>query len=234
MRVNVQQLVDTSLSGIQNYATTIVQNALGIFTGVVGLLGNLFFVMIIGFILTIDGPRLRDGVLKHVPQVLLDEVQYLSESVDRTFGGFLRGQLIQSILIMVGTAVVMTLFGLNFVLIASMFSGLLMFIPLIGPFLALIPPVLVALFQAQDITLWVVVLLFAYQFLIVNVLMPRLLSDSLGLHPLLVFTAILVSVRIAGFWGAFFGIPVAGVLWAMVKYFFDRYEVRRSGSSPPR
>ena len=70
-------------------------------------------------------------------------------------------------------------------------------------------------------------MLFLYQFVIVNMLMPRVLSDSLGLHPLLVFAAILLSVKVAGFWGAFFGIPVVGVLWAMGMFFFDEYKKER-------
>jgi predicted PurR-regulated permease PerM len=109
-------------------------------------------------------------------------------------------------------------------LVASLFAGLFMLIPLIGPFLALIPPLLAALLQNPDSALWIFLILFVYQFAIVNVLMPRVLSHALGLHPLLVFGAILISIRLAGFWGAFFGIPVAGVLWTMATFFFERWQ----------
>lgn len=228
VRLNVQQAIDSGLSSLQNYASTIIQNALGIFTSVLGLLANLFFVLIIGFVLTMDGPRLWRKILRRVPKNFHDEFDVFSQNVDRTFGGFLRGQLFQSLLVGAGTGIAMTVLGLNYVLIAALFTGLFMLIPLVGPFLALIPPVLVALFQTPDVALWLFIFLFAFQFVIVNVLMPRILSDSLGLHPLLVFAAILVSVRIAGFWGAFFGIPVAGVLWAMALYFFDRWQRQRA------
>ena len=99
--------------------------------------------------------------------------------------------------------VAMTFFGLNYMLVASLLAGIVMLIPLVGPFLALIPPILFALFQVPVVALWLLTALFIYQFVIVNVLMPRLLSDAVGLHPLLVFAAILVSIKIAGFWGAF-------------------------------
>lgn len=224
LRVNVQQALDSGLNSLQSYATAIIQNALGILTSLLGLLANLFFVLIIGFIMTMDGPRLWQSVLSRVPQIFHDEFDVFAQNVDRTFGGFLRGQLLQALLVAVGTAVAMTALGLNFILIASLFAGLFMLIPLVGPFLALIPPVLVVLFQTPDAALGLFIVLFVYQFVIVNVLMPRVLSDALGLHPLLVFAAILVSVRIAGFWGAFFGIPVAGVLWAMALFFFERWQ----------
>ena len=54
--------------------------------------------------------------------------------------------------------------------------------------------------------------------------LPRVMSEAVGLHPLLVFAALLVSIKVAGFWGAFFGIPVAGVLWAMAVFFFERWQ----------
>jgi predicted PurR-regulated permease PerM len=224
IRVNVNQTMQAGFASLQTYAASIIQNALGIFTGLMGLLANLFFVLIIGFIMTMDGPRLRRALVNRIPKNYHDEVLFFSSSVDRTFGGFLRGQLFQSLLVAVGTAIAMTFFGLNFVLVASLFVGLFMLIPLIGPFLALIPPVLTALLQVPDLTLWLLIVLFVYQFVIVNVLMPRLISNSVGLHPLLVFAAILISVRVAGFWGAFFGIPVAGVVWAMGLFFFERWQ----------
>jgi predicted PurR-regulated permease PerM len=65
--------------------------------------------------------------------------------------------------------------------------------------------------------------LFLFQFVITNVVMPRVLSSAVGMHPLLVLGALLIGVKIAGFWGAFFGIPVVGVLWAMFTYFFERW-----------
>ncbi len=228
VRINVQQIVDNALNSLQAYTATIIQNALGIFAGLLNLLANVFLVLIIGFIMTMDGPRLRKAVMRWVPQNFLQEARFLTASVNRTFGGFLRGQLLQAFLVTIGTAVVMTFFGLNYVLVASLFAGLFMLIPLIGPFLALLPPLFVALFQTPAVILWIVLILFGYQFVIVNVLMPRVLSDALGLHPLLVFAAILVGVRMGGFWGAFFGIPVAGVIWAMILFFFEQWQSQRT------
>jgi len=224
VRVDVQDALRTALASLQGYAAALIQNALGIFTSLLTLLANFFFVLILGFIITLDGPRLRHGILRVVPDSFNDEIQFLERSIDRTFGGFIRGQLIQAILQLVATAVVMTLFRLDFVLIASLFAGLFMLIPLVGPFLALLPPLLVVLFESPGATLWVLGILFVFQFVVVNILMPRLMSEAVGLHPLLVFAAILFSIKIAGFWGAFFGIPVVGVLWAMGKFLLEEWQ----------
>lgn len=231
LRLNVEDAVRTGLGSLQNVAAALIQNALGIFTSLLGFLANLFFVLILGFYFTLDGPRLRQSLLNLIPDQHQDEVRFFAQSVDRTFGGFIRGQLIQALLVGIGTAVAMALLGLDFVLVASLFAGVFMLIPLVGPFLALIPPLLVVLIQSPGLALWLSLALFVYQFVIVNVLMPRLLSEAVGLHPLLVFAAILISIKVAGFWGAFFGIPVAGVLWAMLEFFFEEWQKGRAADA---
>ncbi|MCL5952071.1 MAG: AI-2E family transporter [Chloroflexi bacterium] len=218
--VNFESAMQGALGSVQSIATGVIQNALGIFTVFLSLIADLFFVLILGFYFTLDGPRLGTGLLKLIPTQYNDQARFFAHSVDRTFGGFIRGQLVQALLVGIGTGVVMTLLGMKYMLVASLLAGIVMLIPLLGPILALIPPLFIALFQVPTLALWLMIALFIYQFAVVNVLMPRLLSEAVGLHPLLVFAAILVSTKVAGFWGAFFGIPVAGVLWAMFEFFF--------------
>jgi predicted PurR-regulated permease PerM len=225
IRLNVEQAVQSALGSLQSYAAEAIKNALTIFTGLLGFFANLLFVLIISFIIALDGPNIRNIILLNlIPKQYHNEFRFFTESVDRTFGGFVRGQILQAFIVGIGTAIAMTALGLNFVLIASLFAGLFMLIPLIGPFLALIPPFLVCIVQTPELAVWLLLALFVYQFIIVNVLMPRVMSEAVGLHPLLVFAALLVSIKVAGFWGAFFGIPVAGVLWAMAVFFFERWQ----------
>jgi predicted PurR-regulated permease PerM len=69
---------------------------------------------------------------------------------------------------------------------------------------------------------WIFTILLIYQWVVVNVLMPKLLSDALGLHPLIIMAALLGGVKIGGFWGAVFAVPVAGVIATMTLFFYRR------------
>jgi predicted PurR-regulated permease PerM len=227
IRLNVEQAVQSALGGLQSYAAEVVKNALTIFSSLLGFFANLFFVLILSFIITLDGPNIRKMIFVNlIPKQYHEEFRFFIESVDRTFGGFIRGQIIQAFIVGIGTAIAMTTLELNFVLVASLFAGLFMLIPLVGPFLTLIPPFFVCIVQTPELAVWLLLALFIYQFIIVNVLMPRVFSEAVGLHPLLVFAALLVSIKVAGFWGAFFGIPIAGVLWAMAVFFFERWQTK--------
>jgi hypothetical protein len=60
------------------------------------------------------------------------------------------------------------------------------------------------------------------QFVVINVLAPKIMSQSVGIHPLLVFAAVLVGAKLAGGWGAIFGVPLAAMLYLMARAFYQR------------
>ncbi len=221
--LNVQAAFTGLLGGVQTLATSALQNAVVILTSILSLVGNLLFVLVLSFFFALDGPRLYDVIYNLVPGGLKEEVDTLTRSIDRTFGGFIRAQLLQSLLVGVGTLIVTTLLAQPFSLVASLFAGLLMLIPFVGPLLAIVPPLLTALLHNPDQVLWTVGILLVYQLIITNAVMLKILSDALGLHPLVVLASLLIGVKVAGFWGAFFGVPVAGVIAAMAIFFYRRW-----------
>ncbi len=222
--VNVEAALSGILGAIQSLATSILQNALVILTGALSLVGNLLFVLILSFFFALDGPRLFRAIFDIIPESFDDEVRMLAVSIDRTFGGFIRAQLLQALLIGLGTAVVTTLFNQPFALVASLFAGLFMLIPFVGAAVALVPPLLTALFHDPAQLPFSLGILLVYQLVIVNVVMPKILSDALGLHPLIIIASLLIGIKVGGFWGAFFGVPVAGVIAAMTIYFYRRWK----------
>jgi predicted PurR-regulated permease PerM len=97
-----------------------------------------------------------------------------------------------------------------------------MAIPFFGPFVAWAPPVLVAILINPDATLPSVALMAAGWLLVMNVVQPRLMSNAVGIHPIVVLGSVIVGSRIAGVPGAIFGIPIAAVLSAFFFHFFTR------------
>ncbi len=219
---DVNSALTGALGALQNLAALALQNALVFLQGAVNLIGNLSLVLLFSFFFALDGPRLWGQALALVPQTYHDDVHMLAVTIDRVFGGSLRSTLLQAVLIGTGTALVLVLFGEPYVLVASLFAGLFMLIPFVGGALALVPPALATLSQNPEQALVILILLLVYQLLVVNVLMPKLLSEALGLHPLIIMASLLIGVRIGGFWGAIFGIPVAGVLATMALFFYRR------------
>lgn len=212
--------------------SAIAQITLVVIQGTLTVLLGMVIVVILSIYITVDRHRLAQSFLGLLPTNWRDEGRFFLDRVGQTFGGYLRGMVILALIYGIGNAVVMILFGLEYTAPTSLFAGLMMFIPFLGTFLAIIPPLLIALFTTSATqALLVLVVLFVLQQVVLNGIAPRVFSQSLGIHPLLVFLALLLGIKLAGFWGALFGVPVVAVIYSMVAFFYEREQVSSTRAS---
>jgi predicted PurR-regulated permease PerM len=205
----------------------LVENSVEIASGIANGVFRLTLVIILSFYIVLDGDRFLAQVLASVPERFAADARLFTVGIDRSFGGFLRGTAIQAGILGLGTAVIMSVAGLRYVLLSSIFAAVVMIVPFIGPFLALIVPVLIAVFSNLPTSqlLLIVLALVALQFLVMNVIAPAVMSESVGLHPLLVFLGLLVGIKQAGLAGAIFGVPLAAVVYDSVVILLRRWSV---------
>lgn len=231
LRVDLERVIspETIAQQAATLGSTLVQQSLGIAGSVVIITINTVLVLILSFYMTLDGPRLANRVLAVLPMSWRNDTLTFFRIVDRTFGGFLRAQVLQGGLYGLATAVLMLGFNLSYVALASLMAAMVVLIPILGGVLAVIPPLLVAAVQAPGTFLPLLVGLLIVQQVLFNMIMPRLMGQIVGLHPLLVFAAILVGGAVAGAWGILFGIPVAGVIASVAHFFY----LRAIGAVPP-
>ena len=204
----------------------ILSNAIGFATGAATLLVQVVIMLILSFYFMVDGARLAESMITALPLRAQDDTRFLIASVHRAFAGFLRGQMIQSLVGGVGTGLIMSALQVDYALLSSVVAALVLLIPFVGPVLAVVLPVMIALLTHPEVTLYLFVALLALQQVIFNVLAPRILSQQVGLHPLLVFFAVLSGARVAGVWGAIFGVPIVAVLSTMISFYRANQEER--------
>jgi predicted PurR-regulated permease PerM len=204
----------------------ILSNALGIAAGAATLLVEVVIMLILSFYFMVDGARLADSIIAALPLRLQDDARFLVASIHRAFAGFLRGQMIQALLGGLGTGVIMSMLSLDYALLSSVVAGLVLLIPFIGPVATVVLPLLIALLTRPEVAVILFIALLALQQVIFNVLAPRILSRQVGLHPLLVFFAVLTGARVAGVWGAIFGVPIVAVVTTMISFYRANQEER--------
>ena len=197
----------------------ILSNAIGFATGAATLLVQVVIMLILSFYFMVDGARLAESMITALPLRAQDDTRFLIASVHRAFAGFLRGQMIQSLVGGVGTGLIMSALQVDFALLSSVVAALVLLIPFLGPVLAVVLPATIALLTHPEVTVYLFIALLALQQVIFNVLAPRILSQQVGLHPLLVFFAVLTGARVAGVWGAIFGVPIVAVLTTMISFY---------------
>ena len=131
---------------------------------------------------------------------------------------YIRGKLIEILVVTAVTYAMFLYFGLNYSLLLSVVVGLSVLVPYVGAVLAAIPVALVAFFQFGDhSTFWYVITGYIVsQLLDGNILVPLLFSEAVNLHPLTIIVAVLIFGGLWGFWGVFFAIPLATLVKAVI------------------
>jgi predicted PurR-regulated permease PerM len=216
------------LDNLSNYAIQFAQPLQQIAVASLGAIGNLLLVVVLSLYMVADRERLVAFGFWLVPSGYRAEAEVLEEAVSRSFGGFIRGQVITGLAFAAICLIASVVFGLEFVAVTTFTAGLLMAIPFFGPFVSWIPPVLVAVLFKPEETLGVVIVVAIGWFVVMNVLQPRIMATSLRIHPIVVLGSVLVGLKVAGIPGAIFGIPIAAVISALFLHALNR----RRGSGP--
>jgi predicted PurR-regulated permease PerM len=194
----------------------------------VGIIGNLLLIVFLSLFIVIDKDRIVAFLNRLVPPRYSDEAKLFETSVASSFGGFLRGQLIQGLVYGAFAAVGSIWLNLPYWPATTALVVILQFIPFFGPFFSWAPPVVVAVLTSSDksatpnATLWITVIMAVGWFITMNVVQPRVMATSVGIHPVVVLVSVIIGVKVYGAMGAIFAVPVAAVISAFFFHFLQR------------
>ncbi len=139
--------------------------------------------------------------------------------LDIKIASYVRGKVIEVLIIWVASYVAFALMGLNFAMLLSLAVGLSVIIPYVGATVVTIPVALIAFFQWGFTSEfgWLMVIYAFIQFLDGNLLVPLLFSEVVNLHPVAIIVAVVFFGSLWGVWGVFFAIPLATLVQAILK-----------------
>ena len=216
------------LDNLDEVAAILVTPLQQIAVASLSVVGTMLIVFFLSIYMVIDRDQILAFLFRLVPPSYAEEARLLQTSVSRSFGGFLRGQALLGATYFVIALITSVVMGLPLVALTSVSAGLLMAIPFFGPFVSWAPPVIVALLFVPSALLPTLALMVAGWFVVMNVLQPRIMRDSVGIHPIVVLGSVIIGSRLAGIPGAIFGIPIAAVLSAFFFHFLQRSSGDRS------
>ncbi len=204
---------------LESVGSWFVANAVSLATATASILTQVVLALVLSLYFMFDGERLGKQFVGAIPVRYRDEVRFFTGSINRAFGAFLRGQIIQALVYGLGIAAIMLGTGLPFAALTSFLAGLSIFVPFLGPILATAVPILIALLTDAGKTWLVAILSVGLNLVVVNVVAPKVMSREIGLSPVFVLAAVIIGARVGGPWGALFGIPVAAVISTMVSFY---------------
>lgn len=202
--------------------------AFGLASGGQAFIGTLSFLVItplVAFFMMKEWNRMTEWFDRQIPRHSYDQITGLLKEIDLKISGFIRGQFSVALTLGVIYATALFFADLDFGLLIGLMAGLLSIIPLVGSTAGLLVSVAVAWFQEGT---WQFVAIIAAifmvgQFVEGNILTPRLLGKSVGLHPLWILFSIMAGGSLFGLTGMFLAVPVTASIGVLTGFALDEY-----------
>jgi len=211
---------------LQARGGTLLNSLLSSAASLVSVIILLVLVPVVTFYLLLDWDRMVAQVDRLLPRDHAPAIRELARDIDRTLAAFIRGQ--GTVCLILGTyyAIALMLVGLQFGLVVGFVAGLISFIPYVGALVGGALAFGLALFQFWGEWVWlgaVAAIFFAGQFFEGNVLTPKLVGGSIGLHPVWLIFSLSAFGTLFGFVGLLIAVPVAAAIGVVIRFALGRY-----------
>jgi len=222
LQVNLVLVANDALDGVAESSGQFLGPLQEIALASLNTLGNLMFMVFLSLFIVIDKDRLLGFVNQVTPPRFAEEMRLFQTSVASSFGGFIRGQGIQGLVFGAVAAAGSIALGIDFVPLTTALVAIFQMIPFFGPFISWAPPVVAAVLTQPDAIIPIIVIMAVGWFVTMNIVQPRVMASSVGIHPIVVLVSVLIGLRLQGVVGAIFAIPVAAVISAFFFHYLNR------------
>ena len=214
-------------TAIQSRGAQLAQGVLTSALGVISVVVFIVVVPVVAFYLLLDWDKMIDRIDAMLPRDHAPTIRRLAGEIDAVLAGFVRGQV--SVCLALGTfyAVALMAAGLQFGLVVGAIAGAITFIPYVGSIIGGTLAVGLALFQfwGDWVQIGIVAAIFAAgQFIEGNILTPKLVGKSVGLHPVWLLLALSAFGSVFGFVGMLIAVPVAASMGVLTRFGVEQYQ----------
>ncbi len=224
--VGLREGLSTLLQQGAGFLTTLFQSVWNSGKALVDIAGLFVVTPVVAFYMLLDWDKMIAKIDGWIPRDHLGTVRTLATDINSATAAFVRGQGTVCMMLGLFYAIGLTLIGLNFGLLIGLFAGLISFVPYVGSVVGLVLAVGVALVQFWPDWIWVgaaAAIFFAGQFIEGNILQPKLVGSSVGLHPVWLMFALFAFGSLFGFVGLLIAVPASAAVGVLVRFAINRY-----------
>lgn len=234
------QLSGDYLTDMKKFVTDNISSVLSMSGNVAGHLANggqailggvtlMVITPLVAFFMLLEWPKVTAWIDDLIPQGNRQTIKGLLTDMNNKISGFVRGQISICFILAIAYAAALSIAGLNYGFLIGIMAGLLSIVPMVGSTLGLLVSVGVAWFQSGDLIFTGIIagIFIAGQVIEGNVLTPKLLGDSVGLHPLWILFALMAGGSLLGIMGMMLAVPVAAVIGVLLNFAIIEYKQSR-------
>lgn len=211
----VQSLADTLQTGVLKGVNLI-------FTTLSFVVGLLVVPLWMFYVLR-DQPEMSATFYRLIPPPYREDARHMVMILDSLLGSYLRGQLVLCLSVGILTTVGLTILGVDLALLLGTLAGIFEVIPVLGPVLGAIAPILVTLAASPSNLPWVILLAFAVQQIENYMLVPQIARGSVQISPALAVLVLIVGSEVGGVLGAILSLPLTAVVRDIAHYLYLRF-----------
>lgn len=218
-------MLSERLGSVVEFSKNLLGNIFRSGLAVIGFISFLLLMPIVAFYLLIDWARLGNKINSLLPERNAGRIRTILSEIDTSLAGFIRGQLMVCSILGAFYAIALSLMGLDYGFFVGVAAGVLSIIPFVGSVLGLVASVGLAFYQfgGWEYPLAALVIFIVGQLVEGNYLTPKLVGDSIGLHPLWVIFALMAGGMLMGLIGMIIAVPVGAILGVLIRHSIDVY-----------
>lgn len=222
----IAEQLNISTSQMTAWASNLAGGVFGILSTTLGLVFQLFTLLLFAFYFSADGPRLRRTVASWLPPQRQRVFATVWDITVQKTGAFVVSRLLLAALSAFFMSIFLLVIGVPYWLPLGLFTGVVsQFIPTIGTYLGILLPALVAVFNDPVDVVWIVIFGTVYQQVENYFLSPRISAATLDIHPAIAFGSVIVGAALFGAMGAIIAIPIAAAITAILDTYGQRHEL---------
>lgn len=225
MPPEMKQLVANTLEKIGSYTLQLASVSVSAVFSFAGTMVELIIVPIITFYMIKKGDVFCEKFIALFPESYSSHLHTLFHEIHYVLSAYIRGQLALCVLMSAVVFVGMMALGIPYPLVIGLLAGLVEMIPILGPIIGAVPPVLLGLSQGSAVMVKVILFYVIVQQLDSHLVMPKLMGSIINVHPVAIILGVLVGGHLYGIVGMMIAVPLLAVLQVLLKHmwFYDRY-----------
>ncbi|MDD3821444.1 MAG: AI-2E family transporter [Bacilli bacterium] len=188
-------------------------------------LGILFLGLMIGFFLLFDFEKAKKVIVRIIPRKNKADTMLILHGINTTLKHFVQGILLTSILIFVVCTLLFSIMGLKAPLLFGLVCGITNIIPIVGPYIGGIPPVIVGFVQGPAIGLLILIAILIIQSVESAFIQPLIMSKTMKLHPVSIIVGLLIFGYFFGIIGLMIATPIVSIIKLLFQFFNDKFNI---------
>jgi len=215
--------IDDQIYNLQQRIQNLLVQAVQLIFNLAGYCIDFLLAPVVAFYILKDMERFKSKLEDLLPERHFKHLWEMGKEINVVLTNFIQGNLLLVIIVGGLTGVAMAVIGVEYAVMLGIIAGLAELIPYFGPFIGAVPAVAMGLLQSKYVAFKVIVIILIIQQLEGNILAPKVLGKSVGLHPLFIILALIVGAKLYGIVGMLLAVPTAAIIRILVIFLYRKF-----------